>query len=85
MPKKPVKIDFPESCKSINMQNQRRARSDNKSSDYLGVSLHKRTGTYTAHIQKGAQQKNLGYFKTQEEAHQAYLDAKRKLHEGCAI
>lgn len=27
----------------------------------------------------------LGYFATQEEAHEAYLAAKRRLHEGCTI
>jgi hypothetical protein len=35
------------------------------------------TGTH-AHIR-------LGYFKTPEEAHAAYLEAKRKLHAGCTI
>jgi hypothetical protein len=72
-----------EVSRSVNMQNQRRARADNKSG-FLGV--HARgPGKYRAEITTPSGKKRLGTFSTPEEAHSAYLVAKRSLHEGCSI
>lgn len=68
----------------VNMQNLKKARSDS-SSGYLGVERHKASGLWLARIKVGGIRKSLGYHKTPEAAHAAYLDAKRKLHEGCTI
>lgn len=70
--------------RSVNLQNMRKPRNTN-TSGYLGVSLFKRTGKYTAEITINYQKKNLGYFSTAEEASAAYLKAKRELHEGCTL
>lgn len=68
-----------------NNQNQRRAHSHNKSSGLLGASWHKRDKQWAAHISVNNKQKHLGNFATAEEAHAAYLIAKRLLHPGCTI
>lgn len=61
-----------------NLQNMRKARSDNKSG-LLGVSL---VGARAkAEIQVGGKRKHLGYFDTPELAHAAYLEAKVRYHE----
>lgn len=70
--------------RSVNLQNQRKPRSDN-TSGFLGITLNVRTNTWCARIQSNGKQRNLGYFKTQEEAHNAYLAAKRLHHLGCTI
>jgi hypothetical protein len=41
--------------------------------------------TWRARIQVNGKGVHLGMFATPDEAHEAYLIAKRKLHEGCAI
>lgn len=64
-----------------NMQNMRRARKQNRSGT-LGVSLHPTTGRYRAAIEVDGERRHLGYHATAEEAHAAYLAAKRHLHEG---
>jgi hypothetical protein len=67
-----------------NQQNLRKARKDNVSG-FLGVAFHKQTGRYTAQIWKDNKKNHLGIFKTAQEAHDAYLDAKRKMHSTCTI
>jgi hypothetical protein len=64
---------------NVNLQNIRRARSDNRSG-LLGVARDK-TG-FRAVIKVAGKQKYLGTFPTPELAHSAYLSAKRLLHEG---
>jgi hypothetical protein len=61
-----------------NLQNQRKPRSDN-TSGFLGVCYH--AGKYEAFIGDCDKTYYLGRYPTGEEAHQAYLVAKRKLHE----
>lgn len=68
--------------RSVNMQNQRRARVENKVGA-LGVSVQK--GRFRAQIQTPAGKVHIGMYGTQEEAHAAYVAAKRKLHEGCTL
>lgn len=68
--------------RQVNLQNRRRAQSNNKCG-VLGVSFV--AGRYMASIQSAGRFKYLGRFLTAEEAHAAYLDAKRRLHEGCTL
>jgi hypothetical protein len=66
----------------MNQQNQRKASKANKLG-LLGVS---QSGNgFVAVIHKAGKQKYLGIFPTKDEAHQAYLSAKREIHEGCTI
>lgn len=69
---------------SVNKENLRRARADNKCGD-LGVCLHAASGLWLATIRVDGIQHCLGYRKSQSEARQLYLDAKRHLHVGCTI
>lgn len=68
----------------INTQNLRRARSDNRSG-YLGVSYDNRSKKYVARLQTFGKQKWVGSFDEPEQAYEAYLEAKRKTHQGCTI
>ena len=66
----------------LNMENQRRARSDNR----LGVLGVRVCGKkYEARIWVNGSPKTLGVFETIETASEAYVAAKRKLHRGCSI
>lgn len=69
--------------RSINAQNTRRARIDNRSSGLLGVT--KIRGEWAAQIFVGGKNMRLGRFSKPEEAHEAYLSAKRQFHEGCTL
>jgi len=72
--------------RAVNAQNIRTARSDNKFSGLLGVSqAHQKEAKFCATIRLNGVRKHLGTFPSAEEAHQAYLSAKRKLHTGCTI
>ena len=64
---------------SVNNHNLKRARSDN-STGYLGVSP--RGGQFIARIMVKGHSTLLGTFPSAEEAHAAYLTAKREVHEG---
>lgn len=70
---------------AVNSQNQRRARVDNRSTGVLGAYLRKDTGRYTSRIKVKGRYLSLGQFDTLEEAHEAYIAAKRKHHEGCTL
>jgi len=63
----------------VNMQNRQRAQTDNKLG-ILGVT-HRR-GRYRATLKHLGKSIYLGDYKTAEEAHAAYLTAKRVRHEG---
>jgi hypothetical protein len=69
---------------AINTQNNRKARS-NSQSGFLGVIFDKSRGLYRAEITLNGKNKYLGRFGTPEEAHEAYLQAKRAIHPGCTI
>lgn len=69
---------------SVNLQNQRKASPRNKLG-FLGVSFNKKSRKYDAFICTNYQKKWLGNYLTPEEAHRAYLTAKRVLHVGCTI
>lgn len=72
-----------EATSSINNQNKRAARSDNKSTGLLGV--FKNGKRWSARVQFGGTKHNAGIYDTPEEAHAAYIEAKRLMHPGCTI
>lgn len=72
-------------AQSENQQNQRRASSNNRSTGLLGVSRPSGRSKYQAWIMAQGRNRYLGTFGTPEEAHAAYLAAKRQLHPGCTI
>jgi hypothetical protein len=71
----------------MNRENIRKARSDNTSTGFLGVRINRKNGDarYQARITVKGKEMHLGRFDTPEEAHEAYLAAKRALHAGCTI
>lgn len=73
-----------EATKKINMQNERRARRNNKSG-FLGVHWRKDRRRWVATIRVEKKHIRLGSFATPEEAHAAYINGKRKYHPGCTI
>lgn len=70
--------------KTVNAQNKRKAQSNSKTG-LLGACWATRDRTYIARIKVDGKYKTLGYFETAEEAHGAYVTAKRQLHFGCTI
>lgn len=73
-----------ESDRSQNQENQRRAMVTNKAG-LLGVRTYNNRNIYGASICVKGNRIFLGCFKDKRDAHAAYLDAKRRLHEGCTI
>lgn len=67
-----------------NGQNQRKAHVNNKTG-FLGVSKNPFKDGYIAAIKTNNKYVSLGSYETPELAHEIYLAAKRKLHEGCTI
>lgn len=86
----PVGVDHVDGCKSNNKWSNLReaAQGENlqnkcavsKGGHLLGTTFHKRSGKWSARIKRNRKTIYLGNFKTQEEAHQAYLKAKRTVH-----
>lgn len=70
----------------VNGQNRNKSNSGSVSG-LLGVCWSKDRNMWLAQIKlpNSKSNKMLGRFKTKEEAHQAYLIAKRKYHDGCTI
>ena len=70
--------------RSVNLQNRRRATSRNELG-LLGVCQDKRDGKFRATISVKGRRISLGYFSSPESASAAYMNAKRRMHEGCTI
>jgi hypothetical protein len=51
----------------------------------MGVTFDKKRGLYKAQIVVNYKTISLGRYKTKEEAHTAYLRAKREMHASCTI
>ena len=68
---------------SVNRQNMRKSRSDSKSG-LLGAATHL-PGVFRARVQLKGRLYHIGVFDSAEKAHEAYVKAKRLLHEGCTI
>lgn len=69
---------------SVNQQNKNKA-SKNSSSGFLGVSWMTKAKKWRSQIQVNKKVIYLGLFEDKEKAHNAYVQAKRFLHEGCTI
>lgn len=69
---------------AVNCQNVRKARGSSKSG-LLGASWHKQRNRFQAQIKVDGSSRFLGLYATAEEAHQAYLVAKRQMHPGCCL
>jgi hypothetical protein len=68
----------------INRQNMRSAKGDN-ASGLLGVTEHVKGRQWRASIHLDGKRHHIGLYDTPEAAHDAYVLAKRKIHEGCTI
>jgi len=78
-------VNLREVTREQNLQNQRKAKSDS-STGFLGVKpCPGRAGFFLAQINTNGKRKHLGTFSSAEDAHQAYLRAKRELHSSCTI
>ena len=73
-----------EATQAENQQNLRKPGSKN-TSGFLGVSWSNKSRKWLAHICKNRKVAHIGQFDTPEEAHHAYLEKKRELHEFCTI
>lgn len=69
---------------AVNMENVRKPRTGNKCG-LLGVVYHAPTDQWRARIQTKGKGQHIGLYATPEEAHDAYVSAKRKIHEGCTL
>jgi len=70
--------------RKINAQNRKTAPI-NSSCNLLGVCKHRKSGKFVAGIYIQGKRKHLGVFETAQQAHEAYLTAKRSFHEGCTL
>lgn len=75
-------VNLRDVSRSVNIQNQRKPRRGN-SSGKLGVS--RRGARFEAQISVKGKDIHLGIFDSPDDAHDAYIQAKRKYHEGCTI
>lgn len=67
-----------------NVENRHRPRSDNRLG-VMGVKPNWNKKKFVAYIRAGERRFHIGTYDTVEEAHRAYIETKRKLHEGCTI
>jgi len=66
---------------SVNSQNRKSAAKHSKS-NLLGAHFNKTSGLFCSSINVDGKTVNLGQFKTAEQAHSAYMEAKNRLHAG---
>jgi hypothetical protein len=69
----------------VNAENLRSARKGKTSCQLLGVYYYKASDRWTAQITNKGRPMYLGCFETPEAAHEAYVNAKRRLHDGCTL
>ncbi len=67
-----------------NNQNMRSARSTSKSG-LLGAFFEASSGKWRSTIRVNGKNHNIGRFATAQEAHEAYVNAKRRLHATCTL
>lgn len=77
-------VNLRDVSRAVNCQNIRHAQRDN-ASGFLGVSLPKKGRKWVAQIYHDGKKRTIGYFITPEQAHEAYLAAKRENHPGCTL
>lgn len=71
-----------EVSRSVNLQNQRKPHCDSRTG-LLGI--YQSGHRFVARICRNGRTRVIGSFPTAEEAHAAYVSAKRELHEGCTL
>lgn len=73
--------------RTINSQNRRCSHASKSTGLPLGVTFKRPSlaKPYCAAIHKNGKKIHLGYFSNIQDAHEAYLNEKRKIHEGCTI
>ena len=69
----------------VNVENRRKANGNKAITSPLGVTWHAQCGKWQASIKSHGRNHYLGLYEDSELAHQAYVAAKRRLHEGCTI
>ena len=71
----------------VNSQNRRIPSIGKRVGKLLGTQYRpfQRKKPWNARIHCGGKGFSLGYFETEEEAHAAYIKAKREMHEGCTL
>ena len=67
-----------------NQQNRLNANA-NSTHGYLGITWNKKTNKWLSKIMLNKKRIHIGYFETAIEAHNAYIETKRKLHIYCTI
>lgn len=70
---------------SLFFRGRRRSSHRDSASALLGVAWSKSSRKFRARIWSAGKEVHLGVFNTPEQAHEAYLAAKRRLHAGCTI
>ena len=70
--------------KKENNRNLRKAKINSKTS-LIRACFHKKSGKFIAQIQNNGKYEYIGLFETAKEAHEAYLNRKREIHETCTI
>ena len=70
--------------RKTNAQNRRFARKNSKSG-LIGATWSEERKNWSASIMLNGKLKRVGTFNSAQEAHEAYVDAKRKLHSGCTL
>lgn len=70
---------------SVNAQNRRAPTGNNKAGGRLGVTLRPAMGRYQAQILVEGKNVSLGCYDSPEQAHAVYVEAKRRLHDGCTL
>jgi hypothetical protein len=63
-----------------NAENHKNRRANKNGNGTLGASWHKNMGKWQSQIGVNGKKIYLGYFDTKEEAHTAYLEAKKQFH-----
>jgi hypothetical protein len=74
-------INLREATHSENEQNQKRAHKDNKYTGLIGSTFDKSRNKYKSQITVNNKSIHLGLFSTAIEAHEKYIEAKRKMHQ----
>lgn len=67
-----------------NNRNLRKAK-ENSKTKLIGSCFHKKSGKFIAQIQNNGKYEYIGLFETAEDAHNAYINRKREIHETCTI
>lgn len=70
---------------TVNKQNMRAAPASKKHSPLFGAHWCKQLGIWKSSIKVNGRAVHLGVFASDIEASNAYIDAKRRLHEGCTL